>query len=263
MTAGSGDATTSSTGSATGGAVPQGRAAASASSVGQARGVAVDVPTPLTDRLEAGLPDAFRDADNTDPRRPLRRYLEVALGDGDALEVLLDRLGTDLADPRRADAAWLPWLAQLVGLTLPADATEQTRRDLLSSRAGGYLTGTRSAIVAAARAALTGTRSATVQPVLNGDEFLVGLRTLGSETPSTDAVLDAIERAGARPAGYDVEVTFYAASWDTLEAAYPTSAAWDAVPSWAQLEETGAGTPAAPQTGRRYGEGRYGEGVFG
>lgn len=81
-----------------------------------------------TERLYGSLPAFYRDAD--EPLDwPLLRYLSL-LGDqlGD-LEELVDRIDfvraedvgsagdtSDLVDPATADAAWLPWLAQLVGI---------------------------------------------------------------------------------------------------------------------------------------------------
>lgn len=216
-------------------------------------------PAGLTDRLYGRLPEAFRDADVD---LELRRYLLTVLGDADELDALVDALlEGDLADPLQARPEWLEWLAQFVGVQLPTDATLEARRQRIAD-AAGFLSGTPRDIEAAARTVLIGTRSANVTPVLNGDEFLIGLRTLASETPDPAAVLAAIDAAGVRPAGFDVELTYYSASWDTLEAAYPTSNHWDAAGSWQAIEETGAGT-VNPYTPRKYGEGAYGTGVYG
>ncbi len=211
---------------------------------------------PFTSRLYDRLPETFRDLDEG---LELLRYVAVAAGDADQLERLADRVADDLTDPSRADPAWLPWLAQHVGATLPADASEDVRREVLRSGAGGFRGGTRESIVVAARRALTGTRSAHVVP--SSADWIITLRTIPSETTTIDAVRRAVEQAGALPAGFDLVVTFYAASWDTLEARYTSSASWDAVATWGKLEETGS---SANQTGPSVlGEGAWGEGALG
>lgn len=217
-------------------------------------------PGPLVERLYSRLPEAHRDPD-AELGYPLLRYLLVAGGDADELDRLADRVETDLGRPDRADARWLPWLAQHIGSTV-TDGTEVDRRALLAEAAGGFLVGTRSAIEAAARTALGGSRSATVVPFLNGDEFQIGVRTIGSETPDPSAVLRAIADAGALPAGFTVGIVFYAASWDTLEASYPAWRLWEDAGSWATIEETGS-TASNTAPLKAAGEGNYGAGVAG
>lgn len=215
---------------------------------------------PLTSRLYARLPEAHRDPDPA-LNYPLLRYLETAGGDGDAVEELLDRLETDLADPHRADVRWLPWLAQLVGLDV-RDEPEDVRRDRIADGSGFTGAGTRRAIEVAARTALTGSRYAAAFPFLNGDTFQIGLRVVASEVPDPAAVAGAVAAAGALPAGFTLGLDYYAASWGTVQTVYPTWQGWHAAGSWQALSETNSPntTTAAPKA---LNQGAWGEGAAG
>jgi hypothetical protein len=52
-------------------------------------------------------------------------------------------------------------------------------------------------------------------------------------------VLAAIKAHGAKPAHIEILHSTYEAPWDTVTAAYPTWADWEAR-TWAEIEETGA-----------------------
>lgn len=190
-----------------------------------------------TARVYAGLPEVYRDADPATGYQ-LLRYLSL-LGDqlGD-VEVLLDRFTDrgELVDPALADPRWLEWLAQLVGVRA-AGATTAEARDLITGAATGWRAGTPESIRAAARGALTGSRYVDVRP---DGAHRIRVQTVATETPDPAAVTAAVERAGVRPAGHTLAHTFYAASWDVLEARYPTWADVDLVASWDALESTAA-----------------------
>lgn len=199
------------------------------------------VVSTFTERLYGGLPEFYREAD-LELDYPLLRFLSL-LGDqaGEA-EELFDRIDyvtvleggdagdtSDLVDPAVADAGWLPWLAQLVGARLSPLIAVPEQRVTISTAAAGFQAGSRDALAEVARRALTGEQYVNITPNLDGDPWVIGLATAEEDTPSIAAVIAAVEDAGAKPAGYRLEVTFYTASWDTLEAAYPTSDDWDAV----------------------------------
>lgn len=198
--------------------------------------------SPTTERLYSRLAEVRRDADadqaDTGTGYPLLRYLSLIGDQAGDRETLIDRLPTDLTDPDLADAAWLPWLAQLRGATLPATLPEADRRTTIRYAASGFRAGSRDALEAVAARALIGSRFVEVVPNLDGDPWVIGLHTIEAETPDLAAVVQAITDAAAKPAGYRLDVTFYSASWDTLEAAYPTSDDWDAVATSAELEAT-------------------------
>lgn len=108
-----------------------------------------------------------------------------------------------LFDPDACPAAWLPWVAQFVGVAMLPNMTEAQMRVRLKET-GGWQRGTPDAIMGAARQYLVGPdgtgSSATV--FLNeraGSAYRFAVATLISETPDPDAVLRALLEQ--KPAG--------------------------------------------------------------
>ena len=153
---------------------------------------------------------------------------------------------SELGDPQLADEAWLPWLASLVGARLDPAATLPEKRDTIQFATSGWRAGTRGAIADAARSALEGSRFAQVLvhtkaefgSIEPGTMWDITVVTRATETPDAEAVLGAILRKGVKPAGAVLWTATYAASWDLIEALYPTWADWEAI-TWEKLEETG------------------------
>jgi hypothetical protein len=85
----------------------------------------------------------------------------------------------------------LPWLAQLVGVRIPAGATDEQARTLISDVAG-FRRGTPAAITAAAALFLTGTKRVYFNERVRNDAYLLGVVTLASETPDPALVERAI-----------------------------------------------------------------------
>ena len=218
--------------------------------------------TDVTTRLYDGLPELYRVAD-APLGYPFLRFLSLVGDLAGQVEAIADRIdvpddapaGTtsDLLDPDRADAGWLPWLAQLTGAKLPTPATsspdpaltpsqytEARRRAAIRDASGGRMVGTVDSIAAAARTALVykpGGGYVTVTRV-PGSPFLIRVRTTPDETPDPAAVLAAVEALGARPAGHVLEHSSYALPWSLLESRYPTWGAIEATGSWSALEST-------------------------
>lgn len=231
----------------------------------------------LADRLYQRLPEVYRTFDALDGGWPFKRYIAGMLAvagqvddtvraiDGErpigpaspepwalpadeleAWRAARQSRPSALTDATQADAAWLPWLAQLVGAVLDPAASEAEQRDTIRYATSGWRGGTRSAIADAARSALTGTKQVTVLPhkkvvggtVVDGSAWDITIVTRTSETPDVDAVLGAVLRKGAKPAGAVLWHQAFAASWATVTAAYPT---WDTRPgkSWTTIQETG------------------------
>lgn len=151
-------------------------------------------------------------------------------------------LHSDLVDPDQADAAWLPWLAQLVGVHFDYLLTEAQKRERIRAAIGGVRAGTKAAIIQAAQAVLTGTKTVYVYPFSNvvsginaGTQWEVLILTLSAETVSD--VITAVVNAGAKPAGVKLYHTTYGANWNTVEATYPTWADWE-LKTWEQVEQS-------------------------
>lgn len=91
----------------------------------------------------------------------------------------------DLVDPATADAGWLPWLAQLVGVNLTG-LTVAAQRTALADPETSWDHGTPGAIAEAAKAGLTGTQAVTITAHYDGEPFAIGIGTLTAETQIAD-----------------------------------------------------------------------------
>jgi hypothetical protein len=208
------------------------------------------VVSDYTERLYGNLPEFMQDSDEVELSGggyPLLRYLSL-LGDqaGD-VDTLADRIAAgELADPVRADDAWLPWLAQMVGVQLDTSTPPAAWRDAITGGSSGWATGTRASIATAARRALTGTqyvevRSHNGKPETGGDSWTIQLVVRADEAPAPlTKVADAVIEAGAKPAGYLLSVSTYAPTWATVDAIGATWDPIDAKTTWQELDSTGA-----------------------
>lgn len=241
--------------------------------------------SPLVHRLYHRLPEVYRVFDAVDSTWTFKRYLAGMLDQAGAIDDMIkfirgerpvgpaypepwalppdelefwrsNRLTrpSGLADPVQAPAAWLPWLAQLVGAVLDPSASEQEQRDTIIYATSGWRGGTRSAIADAAKSALTGSKYARIlvhtKPdgsggVMAGTVWDLTIVTLSSETPDVNAVLGAVLRKGAKPAGVVLWHAAYESTWDQQEAAFPTWDLRDAA-TWDQIAEAGLVYAAPP-----------------
>lgn len=148
---------------------------------------------------------------------------------------------SDLVDPMYADAAWLPWLAQMVGIHFTTVLTDAQKRGMIANALGGVQAGTTASIIQAAQTVLTGTKTVYVYPASNltgigaGTQWEVLVVTLPEET-TTDPTL-AVIAAGAKPAGVKLYHQTYGASWNTIEASLPTWNDWE-TRTWDEIERT-------------------------
>lgn len=134
------------------------------------------MPEPIysetTEALYGRLPAAYRQEDENQGW-VLKTWLSGVVDQAGDVEAFINRASYDtpddggsptdssaLADPEKADAAWLPWIAQVLGKKINPRFTEQQTRDYLST--AGYTSGTKKAIAEAAASELVGTRSVTV-----------------------------------------------------------------------------------------------------
>ncbi len=209
------------------------------------------VVSAAVERMYSRLPLAYAKADATaEGDWPLLRFLSLVGDQLGEVEVLFDRINfldpasggavgdtSDLTDPLVADEAWLPWLAQLVGAHLGDTGTITAKRDAVLFAPTGWLAGTKTALADAVRSVLTGSKYVGLFTHVAGDPWKVEIRTRAAESPGPAAVAAAIAAKRAKPAGVELTFTDYSATWDMLEASYPTSDAWDAK-TWDQLENT-------------------------
>lgn len=233
---------------------------------------------PFAERLWARLPQAYRDFDALDGY-PLRLYIDAVTQLPGALHTVIERIAGEraagparpepwslspealeqwratrvnrssaLGDPFQADDVWLDWLGQIVGTSLHFVSDEVSRRNAVRYAVAGWRAGTRPSIEYAARPTLTGSQYARCVPHMRGDAtpptvWDVAIITRASETPDSGATVDAIARAGVKPAGVVLHHRPYAVSWDVLAAKRPIWNLWtedaQGVVTWNRLAETG------------------------
>lgn len=155
----------------------------------------LDQATPLAEYVARFTYDTLDERDNTDPAWP--RYGTGTLGEG-------TYGGTDtadLVDPHTADAGWLPWLAQLLGVDATGLTPEETR-DRLVDPSTAWAHGTPGAITDRVRPALAGGGYVDVVANYQGDPFTIALVTKADDTGTlTPADVEALAEP-ERPAGF-------------------------------------------------------------
>ncbi len=218
-----------------------------------------------TQRLWDRLPEVYREADaleRTGGGYPLLRFLSLYGDQLDEVRVIFDRIDynslsegvvgdrSQLLDPATADASWLPWMAQVYGVTLAPGLTVAEQRTALAAGASGWSAGSKNSILAAVRPVLSGERLVTIEPndpfaAVADRPFSIVVHTRHSETgvltweglestyrdwSEIDAVgtweglnprdVDtAIRRAGVLPAGVVMRTTLGVLTWERLAAA--------------------------------------------
>lgn len=207
------------------------------------------VVSDLTERAYAALPGIYSVVDPAQPAGaagqtyPLLRYLALILDPLSSVENLQASIdyvaprdggppgGTSaLVDPATADESWLPWLAQLLGVSVVGLTVDQSRT-ALGNAAASWAHGTRSAIAARAAENTTGTHHVEVTyPYDPARPWVIGVGVHAAEVSlsSTWAALEAL--GGANPA------TGQLATWEQLEAAAATPSGI----TWAALENAGS-----------------------
>ena len=198
------------------------------------------------ERLYARLPEKYREHDEA-LDWPLLKYLSGVVDQAGEVEVLIDAIiAGHLGDPVEAEVSWLPWLGQTVGVRIDPYLAEAEARDAIADPSAGYLGGNKTGIRTAARSVLSGTKYAVVYDHSNSlgtrgtdpwhDVLIV---TRQSETPTPAEVLAVIARKNAKPAGVELFHGMYEASWDAVEAEFPTWADWEAAGSWDAIQDAG------------------------
>jgi Phage tail protein (Tail_P2_I) len=145
--------------------------------------------------------------------------------------------GSPLVDVDRCPDWALPWLAQVVGVTIPAGTAPELARDAIRSVAG-WKRGTPAALRAAASAYLTGAKTVYFRerdPTGGEPPYCLEVVTLTSETPDPAAVEAALRRQ--KPAGIVLTYrTVEGWDWQQVDVDYASWTAVDATySSWRRL----------------------------
>jgi hypothetical protein len=115
-----------------------------------------------------------------------------SFGDGDIGDGIYgeDVSPADLVDPAKADPAWLPWLAQLVGARVDPMAPVATQRAAIANVASTWDHASPAAMRRAVAAVLTGTKYVEVNsPGINATDlprWTITVRTKASESPASN-----------------------------------------------------------------------------
>lgn len=119
-----------------------------------------------------------------------------------------------------APSPWLPWLAQLVGARLREGMPEIDQRSFISS-VEGFRRGTPAAVAIAAQRRLTGDKIVLMNERFGGNAWILGMRTLTTETPDpTGTEFDIAEqKPGGLKLDYDTADGF---TYDSLTIIYDT-----------------------------------------
>jgi hypothetical protein len=151
--------------------------------------------------------------------RPLLRYLQTILDQAGDIEALLNRFSYDdtvtppklsaLTDPTQADAEWLPWLGQFVGLRLPAviSASQAPNvRTQIATALSGAPRGSKAAIAAGVTQVfgptwLAASLNPVITPSMVTDHYGGNQWQIGVLTPAT-ANLNVTNLASVKPAGF-------------------------------------------------------------
>ena len=194
--------------------------------------------SPTAERIWGRLPEYVRVADASQ-QWAMKSWLSGVTDRLGEVATLFDRINfvqpfdggvpgdtSDLVNPTTADAAWLPWLAQLVGVKFGPNLDVPGQRTAIASAASGFRAATKSAIAAAAQTTLAGTRYVqvydhSVSVPGDGGVWDILVVTRPAETPSISAVLASIVAQNAKPAGVTLRYRAYSATYAQTRAALP------------------------------------------
>lgn len=121
---------------------------------------------------------------------PWQRFGDGLLGD----DTYGDSDTADLVDPYTANAGWLPWLAQLLGINLAGLAVDE-QRATLANPADAWAHGTPDALKREARRQAGAAAYVDVQAHHGGDPFVIGIITKNDESYGTTTFAELKEIA--------------------------------------------------------------------
>lgn len=99
-----------------------------------------------------------------------------------------------IVNPATTPSAWLPWLAQIAGVDLPAETTEDAARQMITNPVG-WLAGTPAALTTIVAATLTGTKTVKIEEHYQDDPWAIKVTTYEPETPDPAASEAAAQSA--------------------------------------------------------------------
>lgn len=144
-----------------------------------------------------------------------------------------------VVDVNRCPTEWLPWLGQLVGVSIPAGTPDAEARARIRAMEG-FERGTPASIIKAAQLHLTGSKIVLLQERLNNDAYALGVYTINSETP--DEAQTRADILSQKPAGIVLTyATGPANTYAAVHAGYDTYD--DVLASFADYDSLAAAQP--------------------
>lgn len=190
--------------------------------------------TPLVGkRIRSKLPEMYRIADladrSTATGRPFKAFVDALGTPADQALYVADRIaGGELMDPARADDGWIPWLAQVAGVSNRASVPET--RAVIASKQTAAQPGTPAAVVALTRTWLSGTKVCDLVPSTTAWTLTLRIRDSENTLGSPAALKAAVMASGLVPVGFTVVVAVGSPTWAQIDAA--------AGGTWAGLDDT-------------------------
>ena len=205
------------------------------------------VQNAVTDRWYDLIPPVYRDADSNDLTTshgwPLYGYMDAAASALVTPTVIANRIADgDLTDPSLADDAWIPWLAQTVGVFGTGVAEQRAR---LANAVNDPPLGSRQYLTVLIQGFLTGTQFCEVTAQ---EPWGIGVRVRATEVLAiggTSALAAAVYATGRVPSGFVLNVITDEETWTQVMAVLPTWSPGEGK-TWAKVQSMGlAGTGSA------------------
>lgn len=183
----------------------------------------------LSDALYERLPSLFPEETEGFGRNLCKALMGMLQG----LDVIVADTATKpgwsvIMDPEECPAAWLPWCAQLYGVTLPVGITVAEQRERINAPPQ-EARGTAHALETEVKFSLEGSKNIFIEERAEGFAYRLVITTLTSQTPSTAKTRAAI--ASQKPAGIKLHYEVITSPiWDE------GTKAWNAItPEWTNV----------------------------
>lgn len=212
---------------------------------------------PVTDRWYDLLPAMYWDADGQDTSTsagwPLYGFMDSCASVLVDPTTIASRIADgQLTDPALADDAWIPWLAQAVGVYGSGVAEWRQRLANLTTSAA---VGSRDYLTILTQTFLSGTKSCTVTSAEPwGIRITVRADELDLIGGSTDTLTAALYATGRIPSGFLIQCVTASETWAQIAAIMPTWSASTGA-TWARLGSIGLAGGGAAYGGVQFGTG--------
>lgn len=197
------------------------------------------MPMPVLDTFAANWYTRLGDMTTPDANNAyaLANFLKsIGTSQQDIYDIVVDQPdGTPgwgiLLDPVRCPAVALPWLGQLVGVSVDTTQNEAAQRAQIIA-VGGWRRGQVASMLAASKPFLTGTKYSLLVEKYGGDAYAILYVTHTAETPADPTAMQAAVIA-QKPAGLNItfnnvvgqlwgDVKNNHATWQAVKTAYAT-----------------------------------------